>query len=249
MPVYNNRYYPSEQAVTWADLEPDDGLYVVADYVVADYIATEPGGGFTWANGTANWNSWTDSNVSWNFVTTTNIDLGSVRSGYPISTAEFDSGTNNTKTCLISYQTSTDGITYTNVSAGVLTGRYVRTQVTSNGSYLSRLETTIKFDTEQEVFTGVNTAALTGTVNGRILNLSSVGNIAHISTQNSVGTYSASSYDIDVISANTNAITFVVKDLDTWGKANVDVNTLDILVQGFPKIAANARLGIVDRIY
>jgi len=249
MPVYNNRYYPPEQAVTWADLATDDGLYVVADYVVADYIATEPGGGLTWANGTANWNSWTNSNVSWNFVTTTNIDLGSLRSGYPISSAEFDSGPANDKTCLISYQTSTDGITYTNVSAGVLTSRYVRTRVTSNGSYLSRLETTIKFDTEQEVFTAVNTAALSGTVNGRILNLSSVGNIAQVSSQNTIGTYSASSYDIDVVSANADAITFVVKDLDTWGKANVDVNTLDILVQGFPKIAANAQLGIVDRIY
>lgn len=249
MPVYNNRYYPQEQAVTWADLEPDDGLYMAADYVVADYVATEPGGGFTWGNGTANWNSWEESNVSWSYVTTTNIDLGQIRSGYPISTAQFDTGGDNDKTCLISYQTSTDGITYTNVSAGILTGRYVRTVVTSNGSYLSRLETTIKFDTEQEVFTAINTAALSGTVNGRILNLSSVGNIAHISSQNSVGNYSASSYDIDVISANTDSFTFVVKDLDTWAKANVDVNNLDILVQGFPKIAANARLGTVDRIY
>lgn len=248
MPIYNNRYYPPEQAVTWADLDTDDGLYVVADYVVANYIATEPTG-LNWANGTANWNSWTDSTVSWNFVTNTNIDLDTIRSGYPISSAEFDRGDATDRTCLISYQTSTDGVSYTNVSAGVLTGRFVRTAITCNGSYLSRLETQIRFDSEQETFTAVNTAALSGTVNGRLLNLSSVGNVTHVSTQSTVGVYSPSSYDIDVTSANNTSITFVVKDLDTWGKANVDVNTLDIVVHGFPQIAANAQLGTVDRIF
>lgn len=242
MPVYSNRYYPPEQQVTWQDLG-SGGTYIDDDYVEQSYAAA------SWVDGVANWNSWFDDNTQWVYTTTTNIDLGMVRTGYPITTTEWEKGNSTQfKSLTVSYQVSTDGITYSNVAAGILTGRYIKTQITSNSSYLSRIDTSIYFDTQQEVFTNVNTSVLSGTVNGRTLNLATVGNIAHISSQNTTGTYSPSSYDIDVISANTSSFTFVVKDLDTWGKANVDVSGLDIVVQGFPRIAANTRLGIVSKI-
>lgn len=246
MAIYENRYYPDTRQVTWADLQTTGGDYVETGYVDTDYVEVATGGGLTWADGTRDWHTWTNSSVSWSYVTNVSIDLGSVRSGYPISRADWDQSQGYGLT--ISYQTSTDNITFSNVNAGILTGRYIRTIATTQASWLSRLETQINFDTVQEVLTNVNTAALSGTVNGRVLPLATIGNIAHISTQSTVGTYTASAYDIDVLSVNNTSFTFVVKDLDTWSKANVDVAGLDFVIQGFPQVAANATLGTVDRI-
>lgn len=246
MAVYNNRYYPDELAVSWGDLAGSgSNLYVEADYVVTDYVSDSTGLG--WGDGVANWHTWTNSAVSWSYITSS-LDLGSVRTGYPVSSAEWDRGDPAAPTtCLISYQTSNDNSTFSNASAGTLTGRYIKTVVTTTGSYISRIETTMNFDTVQQAWTGVNTAVLAGTVSGRTLDKDIVGNIAYVSAENSVGTYSRSSYDIDVLSETADDFTFVVKDLDTWGRANVDA-VLDIVAQGYPRVAANAALGRVDRV-
>jgi len=246
MAIYDNRYYPDSRQVTWADLNTDSGEYMDSDYVVSDYVALEPGGGLTWAQGTRDWHTWTNSNVSWSYTTNTAIDLGTIRTGYPISSAQWDQTQDYGLT--ISYSVSDDNVTYTNVSAGLLTGRYIKTVATTQASWLSRLETQIFFDTRQEIYTNVNTSSLSGTVNGRVLPLATIGNIVHVSSQNTIGSFSSTAYDIDVISANSTSFTFVVKDLDTWGKANVDVSGLDLVIQGFPQITANATTGTVNRI-
>ena len=247
MAVYNNRYYPDELQVTWQDLA---------------------NASTTWGNSTSSWHTFTNVSTEWQYVGS-NIDLGSVRSGYPISSAIFDAGTTlDPRTCLISYQVSDDGVTFSNVSAGVLSGRYVRTVANVTGRYLERLQTEIRFDTQDEVFLNVNTASLSGTVDGRFLPVALVGNVSTIQAAPSVGTYTVSAYDVNVLNFTTGdaglyvvadyvdtdyvadeptgaGFTFVLKDLDTWGKANVDVNGMDFSIAGFPRVEANAAQGTV----
>jgi hypothetical protein len=225
MPIHDRRYYPDELELTWANLASQS---------------------LTWANGTANWSTWTTNSQTWTF-TSNAIDLGISRAGYPISSAEFDRGSSlDPRTCTISYLVSTDNITYTAQPAGVLVGRYIKTRANITGSYLERIETVMNFDTQSETFTNVNTASLSGTVNGRLLPVTQINLVTHVSSQSSIGVYGPNAYDVDVLSSNSSGVLLVLKDLDTWGKANVDVAGIDFTVQGFPRVTANATLGIVS---
>lgn len=225
MAVHQNRYYPDELEVTWANIASQN---------------------YTWANGTGNWSTWISTNQSWQYISSA-LDLGTRRTGYPLSNAIFDRGTaTNPRTCNISYQISDDNITYTNVSPGVFSGRYVKTVATITGSWLERLETTMNFDTVTETFTNINTATLSGTVDSRLLPTTQVNLVVHVSSQSSIGNYSTSAYDVDVLSSNSAGVSIVLKDLDTWGKANVDVSNIDFTVSGYPRVTANATLGLVS---
>ena len=250
MAVYNNRYYPEEQQLTWADLAS---------------------GNVTWADGSSNWNSWTANTDAWSFTVTDAIDLGSVRTCYPISSCEFDR-TDANATCLIGYSISEDDVTYASVPAGVFSGRYVKTQVTlTNSAWLSRVDTELLFDTQIESFANVDTSTLSGTVDARVLPVATISSINHISAGASLSQpVTASSYEaryLAYIAAGTSlymltdyvttdyveeivvdaGMQFVVRDLDTWSKANVNA-TLDFVIQGYPRVEANATLGIVSKV-
>lgn len=250
MAVYNNRYYPTEKQTTWADLAA---------------------GNVTWADGSSNWNSWSANTDAWTYTVTDAIDLGSVRTCYPISSCEFDR-TDANATCLIGYSISGDDITYSNVSAGVFNARYVKTQVTlTNSAWLSRVDTELLFDTQIESFANVDTSTLSGTVDSRVLPLATIGSVNHVSVSPSIGqaigpssyqaryiSYTAGGTSLYVVAdyvvtdyveeiVSDAGLSFVLQDLDTWSKANVDA-TVDFVVQGYPQVEANVTLGIVSKV-
>lgn len=219
MAVYNNRYYPDSQAVTWADL-----------------------GTRSWAEFDYNWTSGNttiaNASVTWSY-TTTATDLGTVKSFYPTTQVVWD----DAQPVTIAYEYSTDGSSYTSTGAGPITARYIRTNVTTSGSYLTSIQTDINYDPKIETLYNVDTSTLSGNVTHRILNTNNFSRVQSISI--TPATTETRPISGQLVSNDTGNITIRAVNLDTWDKVAVDA-TVNIVVVGFPALTANTATGTVS---
>jgi len=217
MAVYGNVYYPDSRNSTWSSIST-----------------------LTWADSDYNWASFgantANATASWSY-TTTATDLGSYKSFYPTTEVVWDSQ----QPVTIQYEYSTDGNTYVTANAEPMSGRYIRTKITTTGAWLSSINTIINTDTKTETYYNLNTATLSGNVNYRTVNTQNFSSIQSlVVTPTASETKSISGRLID----NTGNIKIRIIDLDTWGKTAVDAN-VNIVVVGFPRLIANSTLGTV----
>lgn len=219
MAVYNNRYYPDTRNSSWSDIST-----------------------LTWADSDLNWTSFSSnanvSSSSWSY-TTTATDLGSNKWFYPTTYVIWD----NTQPVTINYEYSTDGSSYTTANAEPMYGRYLKTKITTTGSYLTKIETLVNTQAKTETYYNLNTSTLSGNVSHKILDTSNFSKVQSVTITSAITeTKSVQGY---LVSNNTDSITIRVIDLDTWDKVAVDAN-VNIVVVGFPKITANATSGTVS---
>lgn len=217
MAVYGNLYYPDSRNSTWADIST-----------------------LTWADGDYNWASFSansaNATASWSY-TTTATDLGSYKSFYPTTDVVWD----DTQPVTIQYEYSTDGNTFVLANAEPMSGRYMRTKITTTGAWLASIDTEINTDTRTESYYNLDTATLSGNVNYRTLSTQNFSSIQSLSvTPTATETRPVTGRLLD----STGNIKIRVIDLDTWGKTAVDAN-VNIVVVGFPRLVANATTGTV----
>jgi hypothetical protein len=219
MAIYGNLYYPDSRNSTWSDIAA-----------------------LTWAQTDFNWISGNslqaNSTASWSYVTY-RTDLGAVKTFYPTTRVVWD----KSQPVTIQYEYSLDDATYTLVTPQPITARYIRTNITTTGSYLSSIDTLINTNTISETASDISTATLAGNVNMRTLPFTNFSTITAI-------TFNANTTETKTIAgqvvSNDNAGNVKVKivDLDTWGKTAINAN-VNITATGFPKLTANATLGTV----
>jgi hypothetical protein len=221
MAVYNNRYYPDGNAITWQDLA-DESL--------------------TWADGDVSWITWGTTSstygITWSY-TTTAYDAGSRRDVVPETSVEWD----RSEPVTITYMVSDDDITYTEESPGLLSGRYFKTKVSTAGEYLTAIQSRFDSRTRTETYTDVDTSTLPGSVSGRQLDVSNFSGVSGITV--SPGTGVSKNLQARIVSVSSGTVTFTVRDLDTWDQVAIDA-VVNILITGAPSITVDADRGIVS---
>lgn len=220
MAVYNNRYYPDTNLITWQDLA-DDAI--------------------TWGDSTQDWISFS-ANVtgvggSWSY-TTTATDLASSKWFYPTTTVAWD----DTQPVTIQYEYSTDGSTYTTANAEPMFGRYVRTKITTDGQYLESISTAINTEPKVETYFNVNTAALSGNIDSRTFTTPGFSKIQSVVI--TPATTETKVIQGQLLADNTSNISIRVVDVDTWSRVSTDAN-VNIVLTGFPTLTANSTTGTV----
>jgi hypothetical protein len=218
MAIYNNNYYPDSRNSTWADIA--DLTWADATY---DWSAFSP----TSSNATATWSYTTDAQ-----------DLGSQKTFYPTTEITWDSS----KPITITYDYSQDGTTYYNTQPGSITARYIKTNVSTAGSYVGSIFTQINYNPTSETHYNLNTATLAGNVNYRTLDTNNFSSIQSVSVTPAVSETRPVAGRL--IANNTGNIQLRIVNLDTWDKVAVDAN-VNIVVTGFPFLTTNANAGIV----
>lgn len=187
--------------------------------------------GVTWAD----WVEWTGNGTTINgstgyddLVHTTDAnDLGSVTTFYPTTVVDA------LGTVTVTYETSNDDVTYTPVSPGIFTARYIKTVVTvanaTTTAELYSIESEYNNDPVSESF--------------KDLSISSSGTTLPITrTYGSLAGITASTaQNIQAVLTDTtpSAPEVTCYDMDTWGKIAVNA-TASITLTGYPLVAADA---------
>ena len=218
MAVFNNRFYPDQNLVTWANIAA-----------------------VTWGNADVNWVSANSSLPTYSQAWTSNTDvtdLGSIKSFYPVTSVEWD----DTYPVTITYEVSLDGTTFTEYSAGPLTGRYLKTKINTQGQYLSSISTEIQTAPIIETYYNINSADLPGNVTHRRLSTNSFSQIQSVTITSAV----TESRPIggQIVENTTGNVIIRAIDLDSWGKVATNAN-VNIVVVGFPRLIVNANIGYV----
>jgi hypothetical protein len=218
MAIYNNTYYPDSRNSTWDDIAS-----------------------LTWADSTYNWSAFspTSANASatWSYSTSAQ-DLGSAKTFYPTTQVDWD----RKQPIYITYDYSLDGNVYYNTQPGSITARYLKTNVTTSGSYVGSIYTQANYNPTAETHYNLDTSTLSGNVNYRILDTNNFSSIQSITITPSL-TESRPLVG-KLIANNTGSIQFKVIDLDTWDKVAVNGN-VNIVVTGFPYLTTNPQAGVV----
>jgi hypothetical protein len=221
MAVYNNRYYPDTAISTWQDLADAGATWADCDQDWITASALVPGAG-------ANWSYTTDA-----------TDLGTSKWFYPTTTVSWD----DTEPVAITYLVSNDDSTYTELSPGVLNGRYIKTKITTAGAWLASINTDINTTPITETHYDLSTSTLSGTVDARVLSTARFSQIQSVVI--TAGVSETRAIQGQIISNNSGSITFRVIDVDTWAKVAVDAN-VNIVIVGFPNIVEDQDAGTVS---
>lgn len=218
MAVYNNNYYPDSRNSTWAD--------------IAD---------LTWADSTFNWSAFSptsaNATATWSYTTSAE-DLGSQKTFYPTTEVEWDSSS----PIYISYDYSQDGTTYYNTQPGSITARYLKTNVSTAGSYVGSVFTQVNYNPRSETHYNLDTSTLSGNVNYRTLDTNNFSSIQSITI--TPGLTETRPLSGRLLANNGANVQIRIVNLDTWDKVAVDGN-VNIVVSGFPFLTNNPNTGSV----
>jgi hypothetical protein len=214
---------------------------------MALYRTTNP----TWTS--LSGNSWGNCSGFWydplntatgNIAVISNVtDLGEVAWVWPTTTV-ISSELGNLG-AIISYQTSTDNVTFTNAAVGSLFGRYFTTVLAVDADELYSVSTEYHQEITTKTYQDLDTTTLTGNTSQRSINVSTdfskifgvIVNAAESETRLLV---------IDVANTTPSNLTFSVRDVDTYGKIAVDGN-VNITITGYPAVELDATTGVVRR--
>jgi hypothetical protein len=219
MAVYNNRYYPDTRNSTWSDIST-----------------------LSWSDSDLDWSNFNanigNASVSWSY-TTNATDLGSSKWFYPVTQVLWD----DSEPVTIQYEYSNDDSTYTTANAEPMYGRYVKTKITTDGAYLTSIQTFIETEPVVETYYNLNTSTLSGNVDYRTLSTASFSQVQSVTITPSIT--ETKPVQGRLVSNNTDSITIRIVDLDTWDKVSINAN-VNIVVVGFPKLTANSTTGTVS---
>ena len=167
------------------------------------------------------------------------VDLGAIKNVIPMASCI----TNTTVAHVISFQTSDDNISYSAVSAGVLTARYIKTQVvvtnTAARPGFYNLASTMVEDVINESLFNQDTSGYAGSSASRTIPITkSYSKILLVQGAQSVSE-TDSTYAVMCTDYSNTAPKLKVIDLDTFGKVAADA-TIDILMSGLPGITTIA---------
>lgn len=145
----------------------------------------------------------------------------------------------------ISYQTSTDNVSYANAAVGSFYGRYFRTVLAVDADELYSVSTEYHQEITTKTYQNLNSTTLTGNTSQRSIDVSTdfskifgvIVNAAEAETRMLV---------IDVANTTTSNLAFSIKDVDTYGKIAVDGN-VNITITGYPAVELDAATGVVRR--
>jgi hypothetical protein len=219
MAIFNNRYYPDSRLITWANTSA-----------------------YTWEQSDQNWltvNSTSNvSSLTWSY-TSDATDLGSIKSFYPTTEVDWDT----TSPVTIEYLYSSDGNAYTTVSpGGSITARYLKTQITTAGSFLSSINTNINYTPITETYYNLDTTTLSGNTTHRRLNANRFSTVQSITITSAVS--ETRPIQGQLIENQSGNVIIRAINLDSWDKLAVDAN-VNIVVVGFPYLTTDANVGVV----
>lgn len=206
---------------------------------------------FTWTQAPANWTAYTswdgfgDTLESGGSISTTltylgaAVDLGAIKNVVTVASCN----TNTTVAHVISFEISDNDSSYSAVSAGALTARYIKTQVvvtnTSARPGFYNLASTMIEDVINESLFNQDTSGYAGSSASRTIPITkSYSKILLVQGAQSVSE-TDSTYAVMCTDYSNTAPKLKVIDLDTFGKV-ADNATIDILVSGLPGITTIA---------
>lgn len=199
--------------------------------------------GNSWANCSGTWYDPTNTASGNITVVSESTDIGELAWVWPTTTVTASDLGNLGAT--ISYQTSTDNVTYANAAVGSLYGRYFKTVLAVDADELYSVSTEYHQEITTKTYQNLDTSTLTGSTSQRSIDVSTdfsqifgvVVNAAAAETRLLI---------IDVANTNTSNLAFSIKDVDTYGKIAVDGN-VNITITGYPAVELDAAVGVVRR--
>ena len=206
---------------------------------------------FTWTQAPANWTAYTswdgfgDTLESGGSISTTltylgaAVDLGAIKNVVTLAGCS----TNTTVAHVISFETSDDNISYSAVSAGALTARYIKTQVvvtnTAARPGFYNLTSTMVMEATNENFFNQDTSGYAGSSASRTIPITkSFSKILLVQGAQNVSE-TDSTYAVMCTDYTASAPKLKVIDLDTFGKVAADA-TIDLVISGLPGITTVA---------
>jgi|SRR6056300_316605 len=202
-----------------------------------------------WASLTAAWSTmltWYDplGDATGNVThTSSSTDLGSVRWVWPTTVITADGiGANGVG---ISYETSTDNVTYSGQAVSSFETRYVKTVVDADADVLFSLNSEYNQDIKTQTYQDLDTTTLSGTTAQRSIDLSTDFSAIFGIVVNSAAA-ETDLLSVQVDSTQPANVAFSVIDMDSYGKVAVD-GTINMTVTGYPAIVLDTAAGTVSR--
>ena len=202
-----------------------------------------------WASLTAAWSTmgtWYDplADATGNVThTSASVDLGDERWVWPTTVITADGiGAGGIG---ISYETSTDNVTYTGQTVSSFSTRYVKTVIDADADIVYSLNSEYNQDIKIKTYQDLDTTTLTGTTAQRSIDLSSDFSAVFGIVVNSAAS-DADILGIQIANVEVANVAFSVVDMDSYGKVAVD-GTINMTVTGYPTITLDTAAGTVSR--
>lgn len=199
--------------------------------------------GNTWAQVTGAWYDPLNTATGNITVNSDVTDIGRNTEVWP--TTQVNTSTLGNLGAVISYQTSTDNVTFANAAVGVLSGRFFKTRLVVDADELISVTTEYHTEITTRTFDNLNTATLAGNTAQRTLDVSDdfsrVFNVVINSTA-----AETRQLIVDVSNSTPANLAFSVRDIDTYGKVAVDGN-VNITITGYPAVELDTAQGVVRR--
>jgi len=145
----------------------------------------------------------------------------------------------------ISYQSSTDNVSFTNQSVTSFEGRYFKTVIEADADVVYSVYSEFNQDIKTRTYQDLDTTTLTGSTAQRSIDLSQDFSAVFGLVVNS-GASESEILIVDVANTAPANVAFTLRDVDTYGKVAVD-GTVNITVTGYPAVALDSTEGVVER--
>jgi hypothetical protein len=145
----------------------------------------------------------------------------------------------------ISYQSSTDNVSFTTHSVGSFEGRYVRTVIEADADVVYSASTVYNDTIKTRVYENLDSENLGGNINQRTIDLSDDFSEIFGIVLNSAGN-ETDLLIIDIANTAPANVAFTIRDVDTYGKVPVNGN-VNITITGYPALALDTTAGTVTR--
>ena len=204
----------------------------------------------TWSSLTSSWAAstgpWYDplSDGTGNVThTTAAVDIGEIAWVWPQTTV-IATGIGNAGIG-VSYQSSTDNISYTNHGVTSFEGRYFKTVIDADADQVDSVYSEFNQDIKTRTYQDLDTTTLSGNTSQRSLDVSQDFSVIFGLVVNSAAG-DADLLIVDVANTAPANVAFALRDVDTYGKVAVD-GTVNITITGYPAVSLDTATGVVER--